>query len=142
MRLIVGYLATSGGADAMALAVRLARTIGAEIEACIVLPPDRTVPALVPTGGYDELLAEQAEAWLTEAQALVPDDVVARGHVSFDDSFADGLIKKTARLEADAIVVGGSGGGLAGVTRLARWSTSCCTRRRCRWPSPRGAPAP
>ena len=54
MKLIVGYLATSGGADAMALAVRLARTIGAEIEACIVLPPDRSVPALVPTGGYDE----------------------------------------------------------------------------------------
>jgi nucleotide-binding universal stress UspA family protein len=114
MRLIVGYLATSGGADAMALAVRLARTIGAEIEACIVLPPDRSVPALVPTGGYDEVLAEQAEKWLAEAQASVPDDVVARGHVRFDDSFADGLIREAARLEADAIVVGGSGGGLAG----------------------------
>ena len=114
MKLMVGYLATSGGADALALAVRLARTIGAEIEACIILPPDRSVPALVPTGGYDELLAEQAENWLTEAQASVPDDVVARGHVSFDDSFADGLIRETARLEADAIVVGGSGGGLAG----------------------------
>jgi nucleotide-binding universal stress UspA family protein len=114
MKLIVGYLATTGGADAMALAVRLARTIGAEIEACIVLPPDRSVPALVPTGGYDDLLAEQAEKWLTEAQASVPDDVVARGHVSFDDSFADGLIREAARLEADAIVVGGSGGGLAG----------------------------
>ena len=114
MKLMVGYLATSGGADALALAVRLARTIGAEIEACIILPPDRSVPALVPTGGYDELLTEQAEKWLTEAQASVPDDVVARGHVSFDDSFADGLIRETARLEADAIVVGGSGGGLAG----------------------------
>lgn len=114
MKLIVGYLATSGGADAMALAVRLARTIGAEIEACIVLPPDRAIPALVPTGGYDDLLAEQADKWLSEAQELVPDDVVARGHVSFDDSFADGLIRETARLEADAIVVGGSGGGLAG----------------------------
>ena len=34
--------------------------------------------------------------------------------MSFDDSFADGLIKETARLEADSIVVGGSGGGLAG----------------------------
>ena len=97
----------------MALAVRLARTIGAEIEACIVLPPDHSVPALVPTGGYDEVLAAQAEKWLAEAQACVPNDVVARGHVSFDDSFADGLIREAARLEADAIVVGGSGGGLA-----------------------------
>lgn len=114
MKLIVGYLATSGGADALALGVRLARTIGAEIEACMVLPPDRSVPALVPTGGYEELLAEQAEKWLAEAQASVPDDVVARGHVSFGDSFTDGLIREAARLEANAIVVGGSGGGLAG----------------------------
>jgi nucleotide-binding universal stress UspA family protein len=114
MKLVVGYLATSGGADAMALAVRLARTIGAEVEACIVLPPDRPGPALVPTGGYDALLAEQAEKWVAEAQASVPEDIVARGHVSFDDSFADGLIREAGRLEADAIVVGGSGGGLAG----------------------------
>ena len=40
--------------------------------------------------------------------------MVARNHVSFTDSFADGLIKEIARLEADAIVVGGAGGGLAG----------------------------
>ena len=32
----------------------------------------------------------------------------------FDDSFADGLIQEAVRLEAEAIVVGGSGGGLAG----------------------------
>jgi nucleotide-binding universal stress UspA family protein len=114
MRLVIGYLATSGGADALAFGVRLARTIGAELEACIVLPPDRAVPAVVPTGDYDELLAEQAEKWLAEAQAAVPDDVAVRGHVSFDDSFADGIIREAARLEADAIVVGGSGGGLAG----------------------------
>jgi nucleotide-binding universal stress UspA family protein len=111
MRFVVGYLATSGGADALALAVRLARTIGAEVDACIVLPTDRSVP--VP-GGYDELLAEQAEKWLAEAQSAVPDDVVVRGHVSFDDSFAEGLIREASRLEADTIVVGGSGGGLAG----------------------------
>ena len=59
-----------------------------------------------------KLLAEQAEKWLSEA--AVPEDVVARSHVSFAESFADGLIKEIARLEADAIVVGGSGGGLAG----------------------------
>ena len=34
--------------------------------------------------------------------------------MSFAESFADGLIQEIARLEADAIVVGGSGGGLAG----------------------------
>jgi nucleotide-binding universal stress UspA family protein len=114
MKLVVGYLATPGGADAMALGARLARTLGAEIEACIVLPPDSAGLAVGATAGYEELLAGQAEKWLAEADATVSDDVVARGHVKFDDSFADGLIRETARLEADVIVVGGSGGGLVG----------------------------
>jgi nucleotide-binding universal stress UspA family protein len=114
MKLVVGYLATPGGADAMALAVRLARTLGAELELCLVLPPDPPGVARLSVGGYDELLHEQAEKWLSEARAAVPDDVIARSNVSFDEYFADGLIKQVARLEADAIVVGGSGGGLAG----------------------------
>ncbi|MBY0290120.1 MAG: universal stress protein [Mycobacteriaceae bacterium] len=114
MKLIVGYLATPGGADALALGVRLARTLGAELGVSIILPPDRMVPSLVPVGSYDEHLAEQAEHWLAEARASIPADVVAGTHVSFDDSCADGLIKEAARVQADLIVVGGSGGGLAG----------------------------
>jgi nucleotide-binding universal stress UspA family protein len=114
MKLVVGYLATPGGADAMALAARLARTLGAELDLCLILPPDPTGVARLSVGGYDELLQEQGEKWLSEARAAVPDDVVARSNVSFDEYFADGLINQVARLEADAIVVGGSGGGLAG----------------------------
>ncbi len=114
MRLAVGYLATPGGADAVALGVRLARSLGAELDVCMVLPPDRGVPAMVPTGGYEELLAEQAGEWLNEALAGVPDDVVAHSHVSVSDSTADGLINEVKRLGARAVVVGGSGGGLAG----------------------------
>ena len=116
MRLVVGYLATPGGADAVALGARLARTLGAELELCIVLPVDSAATARVTVGGYDELLVEQAEKWLSEAG--VPEDVVAHTHVSFAESFADGLIQEVARLEADAIVVGGSGGGLAGPLSL------------------------
>ena len=112
MKLVVGYLATPGGADAVALGVRLARTLGAELELCIVLPPDRASPARLSTGGYRRPpggaggeLADRGEC---------AGDVVARSHVSFAESFADGLLQEIARLEADAIVVGGSGGGLAG----------------------------
>jgi nucleotide-binding universal stress UspA family protein len=112
MKLVVGYLATPGGSDAVALGARLARTLGAELELCIVLPPDRATPARLSVGGYDTLIAEQAQSWLDEAG--VPADVVARSHVSFAESFADGLLQEIARLEADAIIVGGSGGGLAG----------------------------
>lgn len=113
MRLVVGYLATAGGADALALAARFARTLTAEVEVCIVLPPDTVLPGL-PKGGYEEVLAEQAKGWLDEALAMVPDDVVAHSHLSFNESFTDGLIREAVRLEAAAIVVGGSGGGLAG----------------------------
>jgi nucleotide-binding universal stress UspA family protein len=114
MKLVVGYLATPGGADAVALGVRLCRTLDADLDVSIILPPDRAVPSLVQVGGFDEHLAEQAEHWLAEARALVPADITVGTHVSFDDSYADGLIKEAARVQADLIVVGGSGGGLAG----------------------------
>ncbi len=114
MKLVVGFLATPGGADAMALGARLGRTLGAEVEACIILPPDRVLPTLTGTRDYEARLSEQAEKWLAEAVASVPSGVAAHSHVAFDDSFADGLIRETARLQADVIVVGGSGGGLAG----------------------------
>lgn len=114
MKLVVGYLATPGGADAIALGVRLCRTLDADLDVSIVLPPDRAVPSLVPIGGYGERLAEQAERWLAEARASVPAEVAVGTHVSFDDSVADGLIKESVRVQADLIVVGGSGGGLAG----------------------------
>jgi nucleotide-binding universal stress UspA family protein len=114
MKLVVGYLATPGGADAMTLGARLARTLGAEVEACIILPPDKAIATIAGVRDYEVVLAERAQKWLAEALASVPDDVAAHSHVTFDDSFADGLIRETARLEADVIVVGGSGGGLAG----------------------------
>ncbi|MBU9763880.1 universal stress protein [Mycobacterium sp. TNTM28] len=112
--LVVGYLATPGGADALALAVRFARTLGAEINICIVLPPDTAPPGSVPKGGYEDVLAGQAQGWLDDALAMVPDDVVAHTHLSFDESFANGLIREALRLHATAIVVGGAGGGLVG----------------------------
>jgi nucleotide-binding universal stress UspA family protein len=110
MRIVVGYLATAGGGDALALGVRLARTLGADLDLCMVLPPDRVVPSLKPVGDYEANLTAQAREWLAQACASVPDDVTVGSHVRFDDSSADGLIQEAARVEADLIVVGGSGG--------------------------------
>ncbi|MET0898776.1 MAG: universal stress protein [Mycobacterium sp.] len=114
MRLIVGYLATASGDDGLALGVRLARTLGAQLDLCIVLPPDRALPGLVTVGGYEEVLAEQAKGWLKTAAATVPDDIEVATHVSFNESFAAGLIEESARLQAEAIVVGAAGDGLIG----------------------------
>ena len=113
LKLVVGYLATSGGADAVALATRFARTLGAEVEICIVLPRETRLLGML-KGGYQEVVADQAQSWLDQALASVPDDVVAHGHLSYDESFADGLVREALRLDAMTIVVGGSGGGLAG----------------------------
>jgi nucleotide-binding universal stress UspA family protein len=113
MRLIVGYLATPSGNDGLALAIRLARTLEARIDLCIVLPPDRQ-PDLVTAGSFDQVLAEQAQTWLDEAAATVPEDIEVDTHLNFNESFAEGLIQQAARLEAEAIVVGAAHDGLMG----------------------------
>ncbi|OBF88717.1 universal stress protein UspA [Mycobacterium sp. 852002-51152_SCH6134967] len=110
MRLVVGYLATPGGADALALGLRFARTLGADLDLCMVLPPDRVTPSIKPVGDFEKHLVAQAEQWLEEARSSVPGDIVVRSHVRVDDSPADALIQEAARVEADMIVVGGSGG--------------------------------
>ncbi|NGP06424.1 universal stress protein [Rhodococcus sp. 14C212] len=115
MRLVVGYLATPSGADGLALGVQLARSLGAELDICMVLPPDRPVPSRAPTEpGYEDVLAGTGEAWLAQAAATVPDDVRAHTHLSFHESFAQGLLDEVARLGARAVVVGAAGDGLLG----------------------------
>ncbi|MFQ6329079.1 universal stress protein [Nocardia sp. CWNU-33] len=114
MRLVVGYLATPSGADGVALAIRLARTLDAQLDICMVLPPDQVAAGAVPTGGYEDVLVEQAQQWLAEAAAAVPNDIVVETHISFDESFAAGLIEQAEKLAASAIVIGAAGDGLIG----------------------------
>lgn len=114
MRLVVGYLATPSGEDGLNLGIRLARTVGAQLEIVIVLPPDRVLPGMVPIGGYEEILTEQANEWLDRAAAGVPEDIETTTHVFFNESFAQGLISEAERLDAELIVVGAAGDGLIG----------------------------
>ncbi len=118
MKLVVGYLATSGGADALSLGVRLARTLGAELELRLVVSPDDPTTPRVTSDRFHEALAERGSEWLDEAMGQVPDDVTARGGVLVDESVAGALSEEAGRLGAEAIVVGGSGGGLAGSLAL------------------------
>ncbi|MFC9518458.1 universal stress protein [Nocardiaceae bacterium NPDC056970] len=115
MRLVVGYLATPSGADGLALGVRLARSLNASLDICMVVPPDRALPARVPADpGYEDLLIQQADRWLAEALASVPDDLTAAVHLSFDESFAQGLLNEATRLGAQAIVVGAASDSMLG----------------------------
>lgn len=124
MRLVVGYLATPSGEDGLALGAQLARSLGAQLDICMVLPPDRTVPARVPAEtGYDDILASRAQRWLDEAKSSVPSDIDVDVHLSFHDSFAQGLIDEVSRLGAQAIVVGAAGDGLLGRHSVGSVST-------------------
>ncbi len=112
MRIYVAYLATDGGADAVAMGVRLARTLSAGLDIGMVLPPD--VQAPLPSGEVGQALSEQAGRWLAEARDAVPDDVDVETHLAVSESAAEGILAEAERVGAAAIVVGGSGGGLVG----------------------------
>lgn len=109
MRIFVAYLANDGGADAVVLAGRLARSVGAELDIGLIAPAHQpgADPALL------DVVSEQAADWLEQAQALVP-DVESEAHVAFHDSIAAGIIAEATRVGAVLIVVGASGGGIVG----------------------------
>lgn len=113
MRLLVAYLATPGGEDAVALGACLARTLHASLDISLVIPPDKP-EAFAATGSYADVLDEAAKEWLDQAAALVPEDVTVRTHVAVDENSADGILKEIDRLGSTMLVVGGSGGGLIG----------------------------
>jgi nucleotide-binding universal stress UspA family protein len=115
MNIVVAYLATPGGADALALGLRIARTLGdAELEIVTALPQRRPALAGGAPAHYDDLVQQQAESWHAEALDMVGADVPARTHTVACESVADALITEVARFQADLLVVGGAGGGLAG----------------------------
>jgi len=113
-RIAVGYLATPGGEDAVTVGAQLARTLGAELDLCMVLPSDR--PVLSPTPG--DLLHQEARDWLANAAAGVRDDLTVHTRLSFDESSPAGLIAAAEAVSAAALVVGGAGGGIAGAFSL------------------------
>ncbi|MEK8070102.1 universal stress protein [Rhodococcoides navarretei] len=115
MRLIVGYQATPSGADGIALGATLARSLQASLDIALVLPQERPVPSKAPVeAGYDDILIDQATEWLAEALKMVPEDVEARTHLLFDESFAQGLLDCVDECQAYMIVVGAAGDGLLG----------------------------
>ncbi len=117
-RVVVGYTATDAGADAVALGIRLAQATAAPLALVLVLPGEDRSVITPPDAGYDRYLVTQAEAWLAEAAASIPDAVAHTLHVRFGESFAEGLIAAAHELDASHIVVGAANGGRRGRHRL------------------------
>jgi nucleotide-binding universal stress UspA family protein len=113
-RIAVAYLATPGGDDAVAVGEQIARTLSAQLDLCMVLPSDRSALATTP----DDILHREAEGWLAAAAAGVRNDLTVATHLSFDESSSAGLITAAEALNAEVLVVGGAGGGIAGAFSL------------------------
>lgn len=122
-RIVVGYTATDAGADAVALGARLAAASGAWLDLVVVLPGEERSVITPPDAGYDRYLQEQAEAWLAEASATVPEAVHHATHVRYGESFAEGLVRAAGDFDALLIVVGAANGGLRGRHRLGTVAT-------------------
>jgi nucleotide-binding universal stress UspA family protein len=118
MRYIVGYTDTPAGADALALGVRLARSMGVKLDIVTVLRSEAR-PTLVPSdAGYERFLHETAQGWLRDAAAVVPREVASEGHIVYAESFARGLLEVSRDLEGSMIIVGAARGGLLGRTTV------------------------
>jgi nucleotide-binding universal stress UspA family protein len=95
----------------------------APLDLVLVLPGEDRSVITPPDASYDRYLEAQAETWLSEAAATIPDAVAHRSHVRFGDSFAEGLIAAAHELGASHIVVGAANGGLRGRHRLGTVAT-------------------
>ncbi|WP_159700238.1 universal stress protein [Arthrobacter sp. 18067] len=113
MRYVVGYTANARGHDAVHLAVALARNHDVSLDLVLVIPEDSPFNAVYPPeAGYNDILNEQAQRWLDEGLALVPDDVTARAHIRRGDSEAQTLIDAAVEFDAAALVIGATNSGL------------------------------
>lgn len=117
-RIVAGYTATEAGADAVALGARLAAASDSSLHLVVVLPGEERSLITPPDAGYDRYVREQAEQWLKDAAAALPDAVRVRTHVRFAESFAEGLVESAHDLDASLIVVGAANGGRRGRHRL------------------------
>lgn len=106
-RLVVGYIATDRGRDAISLAISIARSIDVELVVTIIRPESSTILAgsAVPKDGAG-IVAQQIDDWLDEALALIPDDVRARGCIHIASNESKGLIEVAEKEGALGIVIG------------------------------------
>lgn len=112
-RILVGYVATDYGRDALNLAIALARGQDIELQVAVVAPQDGPYAGVYPHDrGYASILEEQLGQWLQGALEMIPDDVTAVGQVVRGESEAEGLIQAAEELDCFMIVVGAREGGV------------------------------
>ncbi|MGF3053335.1 universal stress protein [Microbacterium sp. YY-03] len=116
--IVVGYTATPAGADAIAVASRLAAALSTSLELIMVAPLTARGGVVPPLDGYTDHIREQSRQWLREASAFVPEGIPTAAHVRPAESFAEGLSNAAAEFGASHIVIGAANSGTFGRHRL------------------------
>lgn len=106
-RVAVGFGGDERSHDALALAITLARSAGATLDVILVLREDDPFnPAYPPVGNVQGIIAEQAQQWIREAEAVIPAEVTHHSHVRPARSVAEGLVAAVEELGSDVLVTG------------------------------------
>ncbi len=112
-KILVGYLATPSGADALHLGIGLARNWNADLEIAMVVPHSESYSGAYPhTRAHETVISRQLSTWLEEALAKVPDEINATGRVVSGTDAARSLHRTAQELDCDLIILGTRGGGL------------------------------
>lgn len=112
-RILVGYLATPAGSDALNLGIALARSWNAELEIAMVVPHSENYSGAYPrVTAHETVISRQLSAWLENALAKVPENIKATGRVVSGLEEARSLHRTAQELDCDLIILGTRGGGL------------------------------
>jgi nucleotide-binding universal stress UspA family protein len=112
MRYVVGYQPDERGADAVALAIAIARAQGAKLDLMLVLGENAPYVAANPEGSRINPEEQQVLTAQRTALGMIPRDISAEFHVRQGNSFAAVLIEAAVEFEAALIVVGAASNGL------------------------------
>ncbi|AJI78269.1 universal stress protein [Corynebacterium sp. HMSC05E07] len=113
--IVIGYVATDFGKDALQLGIALAKERNVRLEIVMVAPAQNSFSGVYPHDrGYGSILEEQIAGWLEEALAAVPEGIDATARIVPGESEASALSETAEKLGADLLVVGARKGGLFG----------------------------
>lgn len=113
--ILVAYVATDYGKDALRLGIALAQDRNVSLEIVMVAPVHNSFSGVYPHDrGYGSIVEEQIAGWLQEALDEVPSHIPATARIVPGASEAEALNQAAEDLHCDVIVVGARKGGLLG----------------------------
>lgn len=111
-RIMVAYIATGGGIDALRLAIALAAGQNLGIDIVIAHTNREVTPGEYPHDrGFETILDRQLASWLNDARAEVPSGIDITTRVAVGDSIPNILIDTAVELGSEMLVVGSQSGG-------------------------------